>query len=59
MVLLIGVKAKSAVITEVSAWFNWARGQRIALAMSGGLVYTLDGEAVEIQEMMRRYPRKE
>ncbi|MFN6568744.1 hypothetical protein [Dendronalium sp. ChiSLP03b] len=33
-----------------------ARRKRIVLAMSGGVVYTPDGEAVELQEMMRRFP---
>jgi hypothetical protein len=29
--------------------------QRIVLAMSGGVVYIPDGEALELQEMMRRF----
>ncbi|MBW4558767.1 MAG: hypothetical protein KME59_23175 [Trichormus sp. ATA11-4-KO1] len=45
-------QAKSTTIT----WFEWARSQRIALAMSGDVVYTPDGEAVELAEMMRRFP---
>ncbi|MEH1960007.1 MAG: hypothetical protein V7L05_09030 [Nostoc sp.] len=73
--------------SDVSAWFEWARKQRIAfpvrrsrsrtptgkqatrsvsvrrrvgvatgIAMSGGFVYTPLGDAVEVQEMMRRFP---
>ncbi|WP_341529301.1 hypothetical protein WKK05_08325 [Nostoc sp. UHCC 0302] len=30
-----------------------------AIAMSGEDVYTAEGEAVELQEMMRRYPMQE
>ncbi|QFS52672.1 Replication protein O [Nostoc sphaeroides CCNUC1] len=44
-------QAKSA----VEDWFKWAR-QRVVIAMSGEVVYTPDGEAVALQEMMRRYP---
>jgi hypothetical protein len=51
-----GAKGKNVVTSDVSAWFEWAKKQRIALAMSQGLVYTHDGDAVELQEMMRRYP---
>jgi len=42
--------------SEVVAWFEWARKQRIVIAMSGEAVYTPDGEAVALQEMMRRCP---
>ncbi|MFN6569186.1 hypothetical protein [Dendronalium sp. ChiSLP03b] len=45
-------QAKSGVV----AWFEWARRQRIVIAMSGEVVYTPDGEAVAVAEMMRRYP---
>ncbi|GEM_PF-2003724 len=51
-----GEKPKNTPNDEVSAWFEWARKKRIAIAMSGGVVYTTDGEAVKIEEMMRRYP---
>ncbi|MDJ0801146.1 MAG: ArsR family transcriptional regulator [Calothrix sp. MO_167.B12] len=54
-----GAKAKNTVTSDVSAWFEWARRERLVLAMSGGVVYTLDGEAVKIKEMMQRYPMKE
>ncbi len=54
-----GLKAKNTVNSDVSAWFEWARRERIVLAMSGGVVYTPEGEAVEIEEMMQRYPLKE
>lgn len=30
--------------------------ERIVLAMSGGVVYTPDGEPVDLQVMMRLYP---
>ncbi|BAY26470.1 hypothetical protein NIES2100_62860 [Calothrix sp. NIES-2100] len=59
-----GAKGKNVVTSDVSAWFEWARRERIAfpegvaagIAMSQGLVYTHNGDAVELQEMMRRYP---
>jgi len=35
-----GAKGKNTVTTEVSRWFEWARQERIAIAMSGGMVYT-------------------
>ncbi|PAX53447.1 hypothetical protein [Brunnivagina elsteri] len=54
-----GEKPKNTVDTGVSTWFEWARRERIVLAMSSGFVYTFQGEAVEIGEMMRRYPNKE
>lgn len=38
------------------AWFEWARKNRIVIAMSGETVYTPNGEPVALQEMMRRYP---
>ncbi|MBD2472667.1 hypothetical protein [Nostoc sp. FACHB-145] len=41
---------------EVVAWFNWARKNRIVIAMSGEVVYTPNGEAVTLTEMMRRFP---
>ncbi|WP_255325157.1 MULTISPECIES: hypothetical protein [unclassified Tolypothrix] len=40
----------------MSTWFEWARKQRIVIAMFGSVVFTPDGDAVEVQEMMRRYP---
>jgi hypothetical protein len=54
-----GAKGKNTVTNDVSAWFEWARKQRIVLAMSGGVVYTPSGEAVELAEMMRRFPMRE
>ncbi|MBC1218024.1 hypothetical protein GNE08_27955 (plasmid) [Trichormus variabilis ARAD] len=45
-------QAKSGVV----AWFEWARKNRIVIAMSGDTVYTPDGEAVALAEMMRRCP---
>ncbi|MFN6564293.1 MAG: hypothetical protein RMY28_031495 [Nostoc sp. ChiSLP01] len=41
------------------AWFEWARKQRIVIAMSGETVYTPDGEPIGLHEMMRRYPVRE
>jgi len=54
-----GAKGKNTVTADVSAWFEWARKQRIVLGMSGGVVYTPDGEAVELLSMMRRFPIEE
>ncbi|MBD2213044.1 hypothetical protein H6G27_24655 [Nostoc linckia FACHB-104] len=51
-----GAKSKNTVTSDVSTWFEWAKKQRIALAMSSGVVYTPDWDAVEIGEMMRRFP---
>jgi hypothetical protein len=36
--------------SEVIAWFEWARKQKIVIAMSGEVVYTPKGEAVELQD---------
>ncbi|WP_242062377.1 hypothetical protein [Nostoc punctiforme] len=41
------------------AWFEWARKNRIVIAMLGETVYTPNGEPVELHEMMRRYPMRE
>ncbi len=54
-----GEKPKNAVTNEVSDWFEWARKERIVIAMSGGMVYTPDGKVVQIEEMMRRCPLHE
>ncbi len=51
-----GAKSKNTVTSDVSTWFEWARKQRIVIAMSGSVVFTPDGDAVEVQEMMRRFP---
>ncbi|MCC5640435.1 hypothetical protein LC593_32325 [Nostoc sp. CHAB 5844] len=45
--------------SAVKDWFEWARRQRIVIAMSGEVVYTPDGEAVALAEMMRRFPLEE
>lgn len=45
-------QTKSAVV----AWFEWARRQKIVIAMSGEIVYTPSGEAVALTQMMRRCP---
>ncbi|MEA5595891.1 hypothetical protein [Rivularia sp. UHCC 0363] len=52
-------KPKNTVTDDVSVWFEWARKERIAIAMSEGLVYTPDGEVMEIEEMMKRYSSQE
>jgi hypothetical protein len=52
-----GEKPKKTVNSDVSAWFEWARKERIVLAMSEGLVYTPDGEVVEIDRIMQQYPK--
>lgn len=41
------------------AWFEWARRERIVIAMSDETVYTADGEAVVLADMMRRFPVRE
>ncbi|MBD2253380.1 hypothetical protein [Nostoc parmelioides] len=52
-----GRKPESAQVkSAVKEWFEWARRQRIVIAMSGEVVYTPDGEAVGLAEMMRRCP---
>ncbi|WGV29185.1 hypothetical protein [Halotia branconii] len=40
----------------VKDWFEWARQKRIVIAMSGEVVYTPDGEAAALAQMMRRFP---
>ncbi|MCC5640591.1 hypothetical protein LC593_33130 [Nostoc sp. CHAB 5844] len=51
-----GRKPESAQVqSTVKDWFEWARQQRIVIAMSGETVYTADGEAVAVAEMMRRF----
>ncbi|MBD2253823.1 hypothetical protein [Nostoc parmelioides] len=52
-----GRKPESAQVkSAVKEWFEWARQKRIVIAMSGKVVYTADGEAVALTEMMRRFP---
>ncbi|MFN6565793.1 hypothetical protein [Dendronalium sp. ChiSLP03b] len=49
-------KPESAQVkSAVKDWFEWTRKNRIVIAMSGEVVYTPDGEAVELSQMMRRY----
>ncbi|WP_375491165.1 hypothetical protein [uncultured Nostoc sp.] len=53
----VGIKAKTAVTSDVSTWFEWARRRGIVLAMQGGKwAYLPDGSQAELEEMMRRYP---
>ncbi|MBE9209454.1 hypothetical protein IQ244_23740 [Nostoc sp. LEGE 06077] len=55
-----GRKPESAQVqSAVKDWFEWARRQRIVIAMSGETVFTPDGEAVAVAEMMRRFPMGE
>ncbi|MBD2534359.1 hypothetical protein H6G97_34540 [Nostoc flagelliforme FACHB-838] len=42
--------------SSVIAWFEWARKNRIVIAMSGEVVYTPDGEVVGFADMMRWFP---
>ncbi|BAZ37568.1 hypothetical protein NIES4101_34910 [Calothrix sp. NIES-4101] len=51
-----GEKPKNTVDADVKTWFEWARKERIVLAMSGGFVYTPDGKAVKISEIMQEHP---
>ncbi len=51
-----GEKPKNTADEDVSVWFEWARKERLVLAMSSGVVYTPDGQAVRCAEMMRQYP---
>ncbi|MBD2302886.1 hypothetical protein [Nostoc sp. FACHB-190] len=52
-----GRKPESAQVqSAVKEWFEWARKKRIVIAMSGEAVYTPEGEAVALAEMMRRFP---
>ena len=44
---------------EVNEWFTWARAKRIVIAMTDGWVYTPEGEAVRLEEMMNLYPLSE
>jgi hypothetical protein len=53
-----GIKFEKFVGADVHAWFDWARRERIAIAMTGGLVYTPDGEAFPLAEMMQQHPLK-
>ncbi len=54
-----GEKPKNTVASDVSVWFEWARKERIVIAMSEGVVYTPEGEVVRIEEMMQRCPLHE
>ena len=54
-----GEKPKNTLTSDVSAWFEWARKERIVIAMSEGVVYTPEGEVVRIEEMMQRCPLHE
>ena len=52
-----GTKPKTAMTTDMSDWFNWARKQGIVDAMMGGQwAYLPDGSKVALLEMMQRYP---
>lgn len=51
-----GAKPKGTVTSDVNRWYEWAKRNRVVAAMSGKIVYTPDGEPVDLQEMMRRHP---
>jgi len=50
---------ETQVSNEVNEWFTWARAKRIVIAMTDGWVYTPEGEAVRLEEMMNLYPLSE
>ena len=54
-----GEKPKNAVTSQESDWFEWARKKRIVIAMSEGVVYTPEGEVVQVEKMMQRCPLHE
>ncbi len=54
-----GEKGKNVVTDDVSAWFEWARGERLAIAMSGGVVYTPEGEAIKLEEAIKRWAKND
>ncbi|QLE42276.1 hypothetical protein FD723_18830 [Nostoc sp. C052] len=55
-----GSKAKTAVTTDVSDWFEWARRRGIVLAMQGGKwAYLPDGSQASLEDMMQNYPMGE
>ncbi|BAY66825.1 hypothetical protein NIES22_69690 (plasmid) [Calothrix brevissima NIES-22] len=51
-----GKKPQNTATADVIAWYEWAKRQRIVVAMSGKVVYTPSGEPVDLQQMMRQYP---
>lgn len=52
-----GLKPQIQVINNsVKDWFEWARKQRIVIAMTGEIAYTPDGEPVSLREMMSLHP---
>ncbi|MEJ1934977.1 hypothetical protein WDZ92_32675 [Nostoc sp. NIES-2111] len=52
-----GRKPESAQVkSAVKNWFEWARKERIVIAMSGEVVYTLDGEKLKMAEQLRENP---
>jgi hypothetical protein len=54
-----GLKAQKQVINNsVKEWFEWARKERIVIAMTGEIGYTPNGEPVNLQEMMALYPMR-
>jgi len=54
-----GAKPENPVVDNtVNEWFNWARGRRIVLAMSGDVAYTPDGEPVSLRKMMELHPMR-
>ncbi|BAY34582.1 hypothetical protein NIES2107_64870 [Nostoc carneum NIES-2107] len=53
------VKCYKENVPGAIAWFEQARKNRIVIAMSGEVVYTADGEAVTLAEMMRQFPMQQ
>jgi hypothetical protein len=51
-----GKKPQNTATADVIAWYEWAKSNHVVVAMSAGVVYTPDGEPVDLQQMMRRYP---
>ena len=52
-----GAKPEKRVVeNEVNRWFNWARSNRIVIAMTNGYAYTPEVEAVDLREMMHLHP---
>ncbi|BBD69551.1 hypothetical protein NIES4072_31160 [Nostoc commune NIES-4072] len=56
-----GAKGKNTMPSELTNWLDWAYKKRLIIGFYQGLVYTSggggnDGNAIRLEEMMRRYP---
>jgi len=49
--LILGIIHR-LLISFTGIGFNWARKQRIVIGMTNGFVYTPEGEAVKLEEMI-------